>query len=50
MLGVRVQGVHLACLVHGLELLGVQAEFMILCEHALLVCNVQRVVAFQVAK
>ena len=50
MLGVGVHGLDLACLVHGLEVLGVQAEFVILCEHALLVGNIQRVVAFQVAQ
>ena len=37
MLGVRVHGLDLS---GGLELLGVQAEFMILCEQALLVGNV----------
>ena len=50
MLGVRVHGLDLPGLVHGLELLGVQAEFVILCENALLLGNVQRVVAFQVAQ
>jgi hypothetical protein len=49
MLGFRVHGLDLSRLVHGLELLGVQAEFVILCEDALLVGYVQRVVAFQVA-
>lgn len=50
MLGLRIHGLNLSCLVHGLELLGVQAEFMILSEQALLVSNIQRVVALQVAQ
>jgi len=50
MLGLRVNGLDLPRLVHRLQLVGVQAELMILCEQALLVSDVQRVVPFQVTR
>ena len=48
MLGLRVHGLDLPRLVHGLQLVGVQAELVILCEQALLVSHFKRVVLFQV--